>query len=508
MSLLVLLSILAFAVITEGMDLAYSSILLSEFKSYISTDEYYKYKEALTLSRSVLVKPQDDLPYDKNTDTYYTSHHDVRLWVCDGSKLTIHIDPELKLYSILAFKDAEYSEMKMVVTGTPILNVKTIKTGGKKPAIQSMNKELLTVYSPDSSDAPEEYAIQRSIRGGSSQNYEKKSYRIKGYKTLLSLCGLPLNEKYALNSLYEDEYKIRDILSWGLWAEGSARSNKRGLYNSADMVLVELIIDGSYEGMYGLQPYVNEYTLQLTKTKGTILKVKSWEYPDLLYYNEDSQQWNGVYVKYSNMEQNSKWMNFYEFVANLTNLSDMTEFFKTHLDIESFLDYCLFIDFIGAVDNTWKNVFFTITNTDGVSKIMITPWDLDLTFGAIWTDWEPYYTTTDYENIAPTYNTSDNGGLLQYYSLNLFMNECDIFLREATKRYFELRQTHWSESNILAKIAKYQDYIKETGMYARDLARWPGSPVIAEGKEDFISEYMKKRIGILDDWYRQVLEME
>ena len=130
--------------------------------------------------------------------------------------------------------------------------------------------------------------------------------------------------------------------------------------------------------------------------------------------------------------------------------------FEERFDIASLLDYDVFHLFVCNCDGSLKNwQWFTY---DG-KKWMVTPYDLDQTFGlnlygvvrpAIW-------------NHSPL--TEGPFRWVEHY-----------YQKELRQRYHELRKNGvFSEANILAIIDDWHERVPEE-MYEQEKARWPDSP--------------------------------
>lgn len=218
--------------------------------------------------------------------------------------------------------------------------------------------------------------------------------------------GLDINKEYVLNSMYEDEYKVRDVLSWDIWSESSAHMNYRGIYNTSPMIYTELMIDDSYEDLYGLQTPINEYTLDLGNNKSSIFKFVTLGHPDLDLLDNTKKTWSGVEANYSNIVNGERWLSFPDVVSEFNK--NEVDFSKAEniLDYDSFIEYYLFSKLITARDNTWKNTF--LSEIESYNKLMITPWDLDMTFGSHWTGSKLYLVETR-KDISMLYKPDSNG---------------------------------------------------------------------------------------------------
>lgn len=497
-------SVLAIAIFfifaQEGFDLSLKSAALLDLENVKNSEIIDDFKNNCTKTSDNLMKFAAGAVYDKNTGIYYASNNNLKLEYHPRSEIKLFFDQNRNLYNIVAAKDNVYQEINLIITDTPIIAIETIKEK-RRPLKKAKDYVILTAFDPDPQNKAVSFQIAMNHRGGSSRAYEKKSYTIKNLdKQVMSLYGLPLNEKYVLNSLYEDEYKIRDVLSWNIWSESSAYSNERGIFNSTKMVYVEVFVDNSYEGMYGLQDALTEYKFQLDKTKGTIFETRNYILPETDEFNKFANLWGGVTMRYSNLIDGAKWFGFEKLYMAFTTQPFDQAFIDDHVDLKSFLDYYVFTEFIQAKDNTWKNIYFTITEDTG--KLMITPWDLDMTFGSHWTGEPPYLTETRYEPVT-LYGNSQSP-----YFINRLINHHDTFQIDAAKRYFALRETLWTEEKILEKVKTYQEFLSVTGIYQRELQRWPNSPKIPEGKEDFIAEFVVEKMRIMDEMFAKTLAKE
>ncbi len=476
----------------EGLDLCFSASYLAELDLVSSQADYAAKKAGLTQSKNTLVKLGSELAYDAASSTYYSSHDQLKLSSQPDVSLSGYYDPAQQQYSILAVTADSYQELQLVVTNTRIIKMRTIKEK-RKPLKQENDRVILTTYDPDPQVAPAYYHIKKYLRGDPAKAAVKPNYNLRNInKTPMSLFGLPSNRKYVLNSLYTDEYKLRDVLSWAIWSESSAHSNARGIYNSSDLIYVEVFIDDQYEGMYGLQEHINEDKLQLTETKGSIFEIKSNDYPLAALFAANSANWGGIELDYSNYLDGEKWSNLPEILAAFARLPQEQAYLDQQIDLDSFIDYYLFTELVTAEGNTWKNIFLSQSQDTG--KLLITPWDLKRTFGASRKDG---LIQTSYEEIRQLYRASKQADRFLFQ----LKNKHSEFTKLAAQRYQELRKTSWTNEKILAHAASYQAFLDETGIYQRDLARWPDSPRIKAGKEDFIQEFIVLKLALMDQLY-------
>lgn len=459
----------------------------------VSEDEaLLEIKNSRAISEKSLISFDEAVLHDTNTDKYYYPHDEFSFDVKRNTHYEV-FDVDSHEFLVVAYDDKSYDEKTIIITETPMIHIKTIKQI-RKPLKKEYDSVILTAISEDPSIETQQLNIKKSLRGASSIIYPKKSYSLNSESKIpFSLFGLDLNKKYVLNSMYEDEYKVRDVLSWDIWSDSSAYQNYRNIYNTSPMIYVEVMVDDSYEGLYGLQTPINEYTLELGSEKASIFKFLSWEYPDLDLLDYTKKTWGGVEVNYSNLQKGEKWLSFpdaiYEFDQNERDLDKI----ESLLDYDSFVEYYLFSELISARDNSWKNTFMSEIQDD--EKLMITPWDLDITFGSHWTGEKPYLVESRPE-VGMLYKPSSNG-----FFIHVLLNESDEFNERAVKRYHELRNTDWQLETLIEKSETHRNYLNDTNAYQRDLERWPTSPKIIENEELFIDEYLMKKVNLLDSHF-------
>ncbi|HRT82409.1 MAG TPA: CotH kinase family protein, partial [Oscillospiraceae bacterium] len=390
-------SILMFTALTalvfayEGVSFSTRLTLLPDIERVESEEEYESLKAGLQADKSKLIKFSEELAYDEKSDAYYSGHQDVKIGHTGKVWLKSFYDTDNRMYKITARSVDSYSELKIIVTGTPIIKIDSIKES-RKALNTDYDKVILTAFEADPGAEPKKYQIRMSLRGDSSLLYPKKSYTLRQLgKEKMSLFGLPANEKYSLNSLYEDEYKMRDVFSWSIWTSGSAYRNERGIFNSSPMIYTEVFIDNSYEGLYGLQDLVNEHKLGFERKKGSIFEASTNTFPEAIS-PEGNLPIEGIELRYSNLEYKKRWEKFNFFFTKFTQSPIDQAFFDEKLDMTSHIEYYLFVELIMGSDNWWKNIKMSIDEESG--KLMVTPWDLDLTFNANWSGKWPYYTET------------------------------------------------------------------------------------------------------------------
>lgn len=248
--------------------------------------------------------------------------------------------------------------------------------------------------------------INIEVRGSSSQYLQKKQY---GFSTLMndnfsnnnvSLLGMPADNDWILNGLGFEPSLIRDYLCYNL-------SRMIGEYASRT-VFCEVILNGSYKGLYVLQEKIKQGSDRVNVTKmepadnsypkvtgGYIIKADKTTGSDPIawymssFYGKDDIAYLLDYPKPEFISSAQKTYIHSEFskLATLTfpgNSSPATGY-PSVIDIPSFVDFMLLNELGSNADAYTYSTFF---HKDRNGKLRAGPiWDLNLTYGydlAIW----------------------------------------------------------------------------------------------------------------------------
>lgn len=324
--------------------------------------------------------------------------------------------------------------------------------------------------------------IDIEIRGSSTQSMPKKQY---GFTTLMpdnktknnvSLLGLPNENDWILNAMVFDPALMRDFLCYNL-------SRQIGEYASRT-VYCELVINGSYKGIYLLQEKikVDENRVNITRIKsqdnsipeltgGYIIKadkttggdpvawtMKDWYGRDVVFIHSfpkprDITKAQSEYI-------HDRFLSL-EAAANSGNTSSGTGF-QYLIDIPSFVNYMLISELSSNSDAYQFSTFF---HKDRNGKLRAGPvWDNDLTFGNDLFFW-------GYDRSKPNiwqFSNGDNEG--PRFWRNLFNN--NEFKCALSRRWNSLVQPDQPFN-----IGKLESFIDMTAAYiseavSRDNALW------------------------------------
>lgn len=191
-------------------------------------------------------------------------------------------------------------------------------------------------------------------------------------------------------------------------------------------------------------------------------------------------------MKYpSNQEDNSKYWDFMmdKIYTEFYDRENITEEYilKTY-NLENYIDYKIFIHVICGNDNFGlNNVYCYIKNMNEGHKVMLFPWDLDMTWGYNWSGEYPTLLYEDSESVSTVNNLLTNSE-----NINNLLK----------KRYFELRENVLSVDNVCETI----DECYETIQYPikSESAKWLETDLELEINK--LKEWYKKRVEFLDNY--------
>lgn len=336
------------------------------------------------------------------------------------------------------------------------------------------------------------------LRGATTLNYEKSSYRLTLENEKLSFLGMRKDDDWILSSLYDDEGLIHNKLSYDVWQEIAA-SNSVSYDEGISMEYVELFINNKYLGIYGLSERIDKKELSLNK--GDILyKCRDQRLPEESeYYTELTPEMNPVFtIQYPKEFSMEAWEPLKSWV-NLFGYEQLKDYEtgKQMLNMENAIDYNIFNQLIYGMDNIMKNIYFNARyQSDGSYKFIKIPWDLNMTWGNSWVD-----DINCNFNIYKEKNISDTGGWSTDMAVLYYYNEQEVS-QLLWERWKELRENIITVENITTMLNREFNYLHSSGAYIRNYQKW--QPKGDYWQEHYIYEYVEGRIAFLDTYYEKL----
>ena len=402
---------------------------------------------------------------------------------------------ESRMLHLFWIRDTQCWMYNVYFTGMPVISITT----GQEADAEGISKGEMWVYDQYHSAASYQSAeCSWHLRGATTLNYEKSSYRLTLIGKKLSFLGMRKDDDWILHGLYDDDGLIHNKLSYAVWQEIAA-SNHVDYDEGIHMEYVELFLDGSYLGVYGLSERMDKKALQLGKDD-ILYKCRDQENPggdD--FYSELTEDMSPTFVlKYPKVFEMEDWEPLKQWTSMFCfgEIEDYEEA-KSILNMENAVDYNLFNLLTCGMDNIMKNIYFQADyQGDGSFQFIKIPWDLNMTWGNSWID--------DYDcnfNRYQEKNLDSIGGwtpdMEELYKLNL--EEIGILLAD---RWQELRENNITKENLCAKVDAELAYLYASGAYVRNQQKWP--PKGDYWQDEYIYEYIDKRIDFLDEYIGQM----
>lgn len=370
----------------------------------------------------------------------------------------------------------------------------------------------VSIIYPDGS-SEDNLTAQIKWRGGSTnaEGKHKRNYKIK-FTEDHTFFGLRNDNNWILDAGQADVFRLRNRIATELWndfatkpyyinEESKALSGVRG-------EVVEVYLNDEYRGIYSFTECMDRKQLKLKKfdKDGTIHGTlwKSTDYGSSLMYTlpdnyDNSQAMMDVFeAKYPELDDlpetdySTLWNAIY-FVIN-ANDDEFINHVDEYFDLPVIQDYYLFINILGAIDNTGKNMYWAVYDKQKDKKITPAVWDLDLTIGCS--------TLKQYseEFISPEYPILDPFNLVT----RLKQTDYNNYNQKISERYKELRNTYFHPDNLISRYKSYYDKLKNSGAADREEEKWSedsdiyGEIINFDSELEYICNWITERITYLD----------
>ena len=164
------------------------------------------------------------------------------------------------------------------------------------------------------------------------------------------------------------------------------------------------------------------------------------------------------------------------------------------LNLTNTADYWIFLQAIGGVDNAVKNMYYAARFENGAYRLYFVPWDMDMSWGNEYCEeshtFQSYYTYPADEWIPWNPGTP------------MLEGHCAGFPELVKARYSKLRQDILSDENLISAMRTQFNYVKQSGAYTRDAARWTSSPHTATTTQ--METFARERMQALDAYIKEL----
>ena len=195
-------------------------------------------------------------------------------------------------------------------------------------------------------------------------------------------------------------------------------------------------------------------------------------------------------IEYIPDEANTAWAveSVNTLISSVMN-SDGTDIDSTiskYLDIQSAIDFYIFISLLSGGDNVDKN--YLLVTYDGV-KWFFSTYDMDSTFGNTWT--------------GKGYKSIKSSPTLLDFSNKAMQLVRDHKTGDVKARYRQLRSTVMSEDNVLLQFENFMAGIP-SALYEQDTKLWPSIPGTKTNNIAQIANNYRLRVQLLDSQIEEI----
>lgn len=372
---------------------------------------------------------------------------------------------ESKMLHLFWIRDTRCWMYNVYFTGMPIVSITT-----KDTTEEEIKNGQIWVYDPYHSAAQFQRAeCSWHLRGATTLNYEKPSYRLTLTDKKLSFLGMRKDDDWIFHSLYDDDGLIHNKFSYEVWQE-IASGNAVDYDEGISMEYVELFLDNMYLGVYGLSERIDRKTLNLND-RDILYKCKDQKNPGQDdFYRELTKEMSPTFVlKYPKDFEMEDWEPLRKWVS-IFCFDELTDYESASaiLNMENAIDYNLFNMLICGMDNIMKNIYFHADyQSDGSYKFVKIPWDLNMTWGNSWTD----DINCNFNKFQEKNFDSESGWSQDMYSL--YEHEPEIIGPLLADRWQELRENIITKEALYEKLDAELSYLHDSGAYVRNQQKWP-----------------------------------
>lgn len=397
--------------------------------------------------------------------------------------------------------------------------------------IMELNGKFSTEYAsgtvslntPDSTTRENDMSAKVKWRGGitNGAGRNKRNYSIKfldenGDKMDRKLLDLRNDNHWKLDAGQVDMLRVRNRVCTDLWLDMSTKpwyaQWEPKMLNGSRGRPVEVILNQSYFGIFHLIEPIDRKQLKLVKHDtinnlfhGQLWYNKYWNRTGTMGrpqpYSNYREQWDSLFVEYPDFEEvcPTDWSTLADgvfFAYNTSIARDWPTFedsLSYYFDLPVMMDYMIFIVTLGAVDNESKNVYYSCYDKTIDPRLVMTPWDLDLTLGQKLPTWDDSMVAPDryiyWISHVPMYN--------------MFFNS-RRFNKEIRRRYWQLRETYLDTDSLVNRFRRVINDLEECGAAAREEKRWSksvdinGQVLDLSAEMDNVEKWIRQRMAYID----------
>ncbi len=409
---------------------------------------------------------------------------------------------------LLAWKDESCASIQVVFTGVPVVRMET----GADLDVDTVFAGSVVFYEAcGREDWTASSAFEAHERGQTTRAFPKKGYRLNLIsvtgtgvvkKNSEPVLGMRDSDSWIFYAVYSDGTKVRDRFNIELWNCFGASAMSGRIHMGTHMEYAELVVNGEYRGLYGILEPVDSAQLLLSDQeflyKRTMGRELSTELLDAL---EPEQYLTALGMEIKGKEgcgSRADWQSFRRFLS-ICEAEDRTFSAETAalLDLENAADMWLYLQMIYGEDNIYKNMFFAFKKEQGAQRMYLVPWDVDLTWGNVYTD--------DPQALYTVFAPERAQDYLSWPFMDRMIRLDVGGIRSVIKeRFAKLREGILSDESMQRLLEECVHQVQDSGAFARDAQRWPDSR--HDGDYNGMRGFMEKRMKFLEKYMENMDE--
>lgn len=412
------------------------------------------------------------------------------LEVSGGGNIIFENAPQLEVYSDITFllkKEITLEKDKIYEKTTlPILYL----TGSTLGISKEDKVNLNYVYGDLSGTCTLKW------QGSSSLAYPKKNYTIKFDNPFEAKEGWGSQSKYCLKANYIDYTHSRNVVSARLWGQVvKSRTNVptelSSLVNGGaiDGFPICVVINGEYQGLYtfnipkdGWMFGMGSLDTEAIVGAGAMSDITGFKAPP--EFGDDKFEIEYAPNEDDTSEIETSITNLYNALQNATK-ENFDSSVGSLIDIESAIDYCLFVVLLNHFDGTNRNYLMaTFDNT----KWYMSAYDMDCTYGLNWNGSK----VTQPKDYQIDFNN--------YIKKNKLIEcICNYKKEELKARYKTLRNDILNKNNVALQFLDFISNIPKL-LYDEEVKIWTKLPSTSINNANQIIWYFTERCEYVDLW--------
>lgn len=344
------------------------------------------------------------------------------------------------------------------------------------------------------SDAPNGYdgfiGVER--RGSSSQDLsEKKPFAVETRDTNgddldVPLLGMPAESDWVFIAPYNDKSLVRDAFTLEM--------ARRIMAWAPRTRFVELVLNGSYEGIYMVTEKIKRgkgrvniakltendiagddltggYIIKFDKSTGA--QVDGWVSP----YPAEAGSWQSTFYQFhypspdfivpEQRQYIENWVTDFEYVMATQSYADSLAGYPKYLDVESFINFIIINEITKNVDAYRLSTYMYKDKDSNDSRLYAGPvWDFNIALGNA-----NYCNAQSYLGWAIEFNKEcgQDGWIIHFWWRRLW--EAPAFQKRLRSRWKELRSDLFKTENLTAIVDSMVGTLNQSQV--RNWQRWP-----------------------------------